>query len=460
MRKWNSPASDLILTVDMKALERRTLLLGLGAPLALLLLTVIAPASAAARPTGRGPGSNTTLTYIAGSSVKLEQVIGDCDWAVLAAKGTCTPTASQSVSRFNILGNGFGYSFEDNGKMLFLFGDTISKDVKAVNYHAHDPLAWSTSTDPEAGLLVNFYTNADGTPLFVEPPGVAMGADDIANSGISLADGIYLVCNTGADESLADPHQNAFSVLARFDEATKTFTTGRTISQLPGGHFVFTSVHASGTDVLMFGMGRYRASDVYLSVTPASGFASGSGTRYFAGPANGQPTWTNSEGSAVPVVQDNPTNGPAWPNDSPTVGNVSVTYSNDLGLWLMTYDGGRQTPKTRGVYFTCSQQPWGPWSAPQLIFGDVRDNGFGVFIHNPNLPPPGDGLNGPVIGSNDPITTPGGDFAPLMIERFTRVAGSTLKIYYMMSTWNPYTVVKMRSEFRIARETPRIVPFR
>jgi CheY-like chemotaxis protein len=43
-----------------------------------------------------------------------------------------------------------------------------------------------------------------------------------------------------------------------------------------------------------------------------------------------------------------------------------------------------------------------------------------------------------------------------MIERFTRVEGETLKIY-TMSTWNPYTVVKMRSEFKITREVPRVV---
>jgi hypothetical protein len=54
-----------------------------------------------------------------------------------------------------------------------------------------------------------------------------------------------------------------------------------------------------------------------------------------------------------------------------------------------------------------------------------------------------------VIGFNDPYTTPGGDFAPIMIERFTRITNSTLFIYYTMSTWNPYTVVKMRSAFTI-----------
>jgi hypothetical protein len=242
-------------------------------------------------------------------------------------------------------------------------------------------------------------------------------------------------------------------VLATFDESTKTFSAGRTISTLPGGHFVFTAVHASGPDVFMFGAGNYRASDIYLSRTPAVGFAAGTGTQYYAGLINGQPTWSAAESDATPVVQDNPLGGPPWPNDSPTVGNVSVAYSTDLGLWLMTYDGGRQTAKTKGVYFAYAPQPWGPWSTPQLIFNEDRDLAAGVFVHRPNITPdpPGDGLNGPVIGNNSPYTTPGGIFAPQLIERFTQVVGNTLSIYYNVSTWNPYTVVKMRSQFTITR---------
>jgi hypothetical protein len=399
-------------------------------------------------------GSNVALTYVAGSTVKVEQVIGDCDWQVQAKDGTCLRTASQTVTRFNILGNGQGGSFESNGKMIFWFGDTISQNPTTVNFHAGDPVAWSTSTDPEAGLLLSFYTNSDGTPLFVKPPGVAMGGYDIPNSGISLSDGIYFVCNLGADTNLSDNHANSYSMLVRFDESTQSFTAGRTISRLPGGHFVFTALHASGSDVLMFGAGNYRASDVYLSKTPANTFASGVGTLYFAGLVNGQPTWSTRESDAVPVVQDNPLSGPVWPNDSPSVGNMSVIYSNDLKLWLMSYDGGRQSGVTKGDYFTYAQQPWGPWATPQLIFNIVRDHADGVFIHDPDIVPnpPGDGLNGPTIGDIDPYTTVGGAFAPLMIERFTRVVGDTLKIYYNISTWNPYTVVRMRSEFHITQE--------
>ena len=36
-----------------------------------------------------------------------------------------------------------------------------------------------------------------------------------------------------------------------------------------------------------------------------------------------------------------------------------------------------------------------------------------------------------------------------MIESFTRITNSTVFIYYTMATWNPYTVLKMRSAFSI-----------
>ena len=405
---------------------------------------VLLTSPAAAQPAG----GTTTLTFNSGSTVKVEQLLGDMDYQ------TKKPTASQTVTRFNILGSDIGYSFENNGKLMFSFGDTISKDASVVNYRAGDPLAWTTGTNPDAPLLLNFYMTRDGSaPLFVRPQGVAMGADDVPNSGIALPDGVYLICNTGADTSLPDAHVNDSSVLVKFDEAAQTFTAGRTLSRMPGGHFIITAPVVSGTDVMMFGTGAYRGSDIFLSRTTVSSFATGAGTQYFAGIVNGQPAWVSAESGAAPVVEDNPLNGPAWPNDAPTAANLSVVYSSELGLWLMTYDGGRQSPRTAGVYFTYAAQPWGPWAAPQLIFNANREAALGTFIHDPSIlpDPPGDGLNGPTIGGNDPFTTRGGGYAPLLIGRFTTVTGSTLRIQYTLSTWNPYTIVRMRSEFTISR---------
>jgi Domain of unknown function (DUF4185) len=129
-----------------------------------------------------------------------------------------------------------------------------------------------------------------------------------------------------------------------------------------------------------------------------------------------------------------------------TIGDVSVTWCEPLGLWLMTHDS--RPPQTQGIVFAYSRTPWGPWSDPQLIFGP-RD-GLGKFIHNPRGQPP-DNLIGPVIGraQMDPAGTHGGAYAPYVVERWTKVRGNELTIYYVLSTWNPYVVVLMRSSFRI-----------
>ena len=404
----------------------------------------------------------TGLVYVPGSSIKLEQILADCDWQHYDwadHTGTCVATASQTGTRFHVLGSGGGYSFEDTGKFLFLSGDTVSIDETTYRFGAHDAIGFSTTTDGESPLLLNYFgrPNAPDLPLMVEPPGIATAGDDIPNSGITLPDGIYIVFSTGTDQSLPDPHGNDYSVLVTFDENLKTFATGRTISQLPNGHFIFTALHTLGPDVYMFGVGDYRHSDIYLSKTPIASFKTGVGTQHFAGLVNGKPTWTTSESGAVPAVQDNPLAGPAWPNDSPTVGKMSVVYSSDLNLWLMTYDGGRQSNPTTGIYFTYAAQPWGPWATPQLIYNSNRDHGRGVYIHDPSITPdpPGDGLNGPVGANDSPYTRVGEAAGPLMIERFTKVSGDTLTIYWVMSTWNPYTVLKMRSQFTITRERHR-----
>ena len=409
-----------------------------------LLLAVALPLCANAQ---------VSLAWITNSSVKLEQVIGDVDWA------TGSNTVSQTITRFNIEGTDISSSFICGTNRIFFFGDTIGSNV---DYHAADPVAWSTTTNGEQGLLLNFYTNNDGSKVFVNPAGISMGADDTPNAAICLSNVIYVVCNTGSNPkgtNTAQKHADDYSVLVTFDQTNLTFQTNRTISVIANnGHFIINSLRQFRTNVLRFGAGRYRASDVYLASTPVSSYLSGSGTLYFTGLTNGQPTWSSVETNAVPVVQDNPTNGPPWPNNSPSVGNMSVIYSTNLSLWMMTCDGGRnsvQPTNTTGIYFSFAAQPWGPWSNPQMIFNATRDHGFGSYIHkNDHIPT---GPDGPTIDpdKNDPTNTDGATYAPYLIESFTSISNSTVSIYYTMAAWNPYTVLKMRSAFAIV---PQINP--
>jgi hypothetical protein len=114
----------------------------------------------------------------------------------------------------------------------------------------------------------------------------------------------------------------------------------------------------------------------------------------------------------------------------------------------MTYDS--RPPAAAGIEFSYSRTPWGPWSEPQIIFNAVRDGAAGKFIHAPNRNP-ADGLAGPVIGKGqaNPEAVHGGAYAPYMVERWTKVQGSELSIYYVLSTWNPYVVVLMKSRLRV-----------
>ena len=99
--------------------------------------------------------ASTTLTWIPGSSVKVEQMIGDCDYTSQAATGQCKQTTSRTSTRAALLGTDLGASFESQGNLIFLFGDSIGPTE---DYLASDTMASSTSTDPAQGLFLDVFT--------------------------------------------------------------------------------------------------------------------------------------------------------------------------------------------------------------------------------------------------------------------------------------------------------------
>jgi hypothetical protein len=379
------------------------------------------------------PGAQVTppapaIRFVAGSTVKMQQLLGEED------KERHQLTLSLTWTRYGIRGTDLGNSFEHGGRVYFLFGDTVGRQDRAL-----DTIATTDATDPEQGVRLDFLM-AGRDYLTIQPPGISMGPFEVPVAGISLGGQMYVVVSTDH----AQDRSTDRSVLTRFT-LPATFQPLRTISQLPAGHFVKMSLHtqpgpiaglpSGGPFVLVWGTGPYRQSDAYFSVVPVAQFETGKGTMYFAGTtAAGTPSWSANESEAKPIVQ----NG--------TLGDLSVTWCKDLGLWLMTYD--RRAP-THGVAFSYSRTPWGPWSEPQLVFNGAND-GLGKFIHNPTANPP-DGLAGPVIGKGqmDPEAVHGGAYAPYVVERWTKLKGSELSVYYLLSTWNPYVVVLMKSRLQV-----------
>ncbi len=403
--------------------------------------------------------SEPVLRYLASSTVKLEQLIGDKD------KERHQLTRSQTVTRFQLEGTDLGYSFEHEGRAYFLFGDTLGRLDRAL-----DTIATTDAHDPETGVRLDFLTvNGEeqrpirtsrrgelrrprrqaqtATYLTIQPPGISMGAFEVPVSGISLAGHMYVVVSTNHSPDRTTDR----SVLTRFTPPAN-FEPLRTISQLPAGRFVKMSMHVEprsitglppgGPFIILWGTGAYRRSDAYLSIVPAAHLETGEGTRYFAGlDGGGLPAWSAKESDAAPIVK----NG--------TMGDLSVTWCRDLSLWLMTYD--RREPD-RSVAFAYARTPWGPWSEPQVIFNAVRDGALGKFIHDPRSSPD-DGLAGPVIGKGkaDPAAVHGGAYAPYVVERWTKLHGSELDLYYLLSTWNPYVVVLMKSRLQVEQKERR-----
>ncbi len=373
-----------------------------------------------------------TIRYIAGSSTKLGQLLGETD------KQRHQPTLSQTETRYGIQGTDLGYSFENGGRVYFLFGDTLGRLG-----HALDTIATTDALDPEQGVRLDFLTVGKDY-LTVQPPGISMGAFETPNGGIGLVGRMYVSVRTNHAADWSTDR----SVLTKFT-LPATFQPLRTMSQAPAGKFITMSMHveegqgptpglpAGGPFVMVWGTGHYRESDAFLSIVPAASFESGKGTLYFAGlTAAGAPAWSGSEADASPILK----NG--------TMGDISVTFCKDLGLWLMTFDS--RPPAPRGIQFSYSATPWGPWPSPQTIFDDARDGALGVFIHDPRLKPD-DGLAGPVIGQGtaNPDAVQGGTYAPYVVERWTRVQGGELNLYYCTSTWNPYVVVLMKSRLKV-----------
>ena len=216
------------------------------------------------------------------------------------------------------------------------------------------------------------------------------------------------------------------------------------MSAPPTARFITMSLHLQpgpmlhlppgGPYVIIWGTGKYRKSDAYLLIVPAAHFETGKGTRFYTGLDEADaPTWSEKESEAAPIVKDG------------QLGDLSVTWCKDLDLWLMTYDHR----KPLGIFFSYSRTPWGPWSEPQRIFSP----GDGTkFIHNPRANPP-DGLSGPVIGKpkKEWESVHGGAYAPYVVERWTKLHDSELSLYYVLSTWNPYVVVLLKSRLQIER---------
>jgi|GEM_PF-623353 len=378
---------------------------------------------------------------------KVSQLTGDID------RETGQKTLNETGSRFGIYGTDLGVSFLHDGKLYFLFGDTNRTKGKpglpatampGEDFNEaitdYDSIAYTTSDHAYEGIKLLF--NSD----FPHLDYVDQMTGEHPIEGISIGEYMYVFFTTDLfPESFLSP---ARSILARsndggihFGKPLYTLSTDKFIhvsAQVIDNHVLQGLPEKAGEGLLIWGTGEHRKSDIYLAYISLAEINNRSSLRFFSGIADGeeedhlQPIWTSDESMAKPLF---PTGCAA---------EISVRWNYYLEKWIMLYNC--ELCNTRGVIIRLADTPWGPWSEPKIIF-DPED-GYGKFIHEPGK----DNLNDP---TRDGLEDKGHEYGPYQMAPYsTGIKGRYTKIYFTMSTWNPYQVMQM-SAIILSKEEER-----
>ena len=421
---------------------------------ALILLAAVFPMAAMAQ--------SADPVWVPGSSQKVCQPNGETDYQ------TNQPTVSQTQTNYGLSGDDLGASFEHNGKLWFLFGDTTPTAAFKGKPNAqtdpprtpddNDAIAFTSGVDIGQCLKLDFVRDSIGAyqnPVVLNAqgtPAITLGNFEVPIAGIDVAGRMFLIFATDKNTVFSTR-----SVLAVSDDDGNTYHylydfSAPSCASCDGAKFVNVAIAGATSSLkdgyLYFwgsqGGTGYRNSSVFLARKLATAMAQSGGMQYFTGLANDgvTPNWSASEAGAVQLFQDVDGTPPAPKN---CTGELGVDYNTFLQRWVMLYNCLDKTAANlNGVRMRVAPQPWGPWGAPQTIFNPQRDRGTCFFIHHAvtATTPACDQLSG--SGRED---TEGGAYGPYFLSPFTTgaTASGTSTFYYLLSTWNPYIEVIMKT---------------
>ena len=417
----------------------------------------------------RKAGDAGRITYVAGSSQKICQLTGEMD------RELQRPTVNETGKRFGLVSADHGYSFEHNGKLFFLFGDTHPRP----NFNGrpngdedpprladdNDAIAFTTGKTIDNCLRLDFIRDAIGAyrnPVVLNAqgqPAIKLRTNESPIAGISQGGKMFVIFGTDNPTDTARPPgplgYPTRTVVAVSEDDAKTLHYLYDFSKGPDAKFISTAI-AQGKDGYMYFWGTqggelYRRSAPYFARMRSEEIGKpdgGQSLEYFTGLGpDRMPRFSKSEADAPPLFQDY-LNVSSKPQNC--MGELGVEWNRFVKRWVMIYNCLNHTPANpRGIYMRFAEQPWGPWSAPQTIFNPMRDAGYCHFIHRAVSPgnPACDDVGGP-----NRLQAPGGDYGPYFISRFTTgdEARGTSTFYYTMDIWNPYTQVIMKATIQIA----------
>ncbi|MDT7716904.1 MAG: hypothetical protein QOH09_2896 [Pseudonocardiales bacterium] len=354
---------------------------------------------------------------------KIVQLTGEFDREGWNGTGTPRFAFNRTESTFGIIGTDLGVSFAHQDRLYFLFGDTWRVGHSIPNDDL-DAIAFCTDTNPDDGLKLTFLPRP---PLV---PGIAQGAFEVPLDGVSCNGSMYVFFSTD-HRPVGIYTLMGRSILARSDNNGLDFTLLYEVSRYKFINVSTMIVDAhehglpgDGPQLIVFGSGRYRSSDVYLAVKPVAQLEEPGGFLFYTGGFS-QPCWSPDEDSAVPLFGEG------------CVGELSVRWNPLLGAWMCLYNADWPADRSSvgGIVMRCAKRPYGPWSTGDLAFS-VND-GLGKFMHLPNADHTQEGFG------SDRSSDLAGMYGPYQIPQYARSSGNGVQIYFTMSTANPYQAMLM-----------------
>ncbi len=411
--------------------------------------------------------ASTAFEVVAGSTQKICQLTGEYDYQKAAEAGVAPtefPTLNRTFSNYGFHGTDLGASFEHDGKLWFLFGDTFSTETipfdpvdgtsnSAPNPMAADATAFTTDEDPTDCVSLEFLAHPTNPNIWMYP---SFEIDGVQEEGISNGESMYVWYSQGSPSTL---------YLARSDDHAQSFHTLHAVST---NRFIGVSVDlipnllVPGLEevgeidwLFIFGIGpEYRGSDLFLAAVPFDLIEDPLALVYFAGLDEANlPTWSEIEDEAQPVIDiDNPLATGDWfagipleekANTEGCIGEFSVHYSEVAESWITMYNCDFLSIEMHNADFA-----WGPWSPAKTVFDPASDGGYCGFMHltedfshfldlncEYNLTTPG-------------RVDPGSPYGPYIMERYTSGDRNRVQLYFVMSTWHPYNTVVMTTELQ------------
>lgn len=442
-----------------------------------------------------------------GPSMRVCQVIGENDWI------SGQPTAAKTLSNFGLDAVDLGFPVDSGrGPLYFLFGDARPSGHLLQPFSTvppDDALGWTTrpgSDAPDATTCLDLQLATSAPQKFAHPtvhPPIQQGTFNVPTGGVFLDEKLYaffwtnhcaafrpLITDPPSPLSLppafagcpetSDSNSIGRSVIAEAaprEEATPREVTDfrrpdhpghpEPLRQMPSG-FVYVSAAEKPVDmppgltdrnlphggIAVFGAPRYRASVPYLAIAPRETFSDPDTWFFMHGREAGNISWAtrgqwetghNTQFEWVPPVGAEIFEG--LPVRERCVGEHSVTWNAPLRVWLLLYNCG---PETRTIEARFAPEPWGPWSPPAVILSAADPGVICTLIMDDNNCAPLPRLN-----YWPPAKVPGIFYAPFVLNRFTKdeTAGAgqprRATIYWLLSTFNPYVVVVMKTTLEL-----------